>query len=770
MNTKTSIKTTLLRPENEEFITDWLVRNKGKSRTDLAREACRRLDLRDWRGKDRISTTMKALRELEAEGHWELPQAKSSGPKEWRPRRLSCGVEYPKGVPEQVGDIEGLELMEVEPGNEEHVRIWNELMIREHPLHDCRLVGRQLRYLIASAHGWLGGIGFGSSALYLESRDKWIGWEGSQRVEHHERVINMTRFLLRDSVECKNAASHVLGLCAGRIRKDFERRYGLEPWLMETFVDREQYAGTCFKAANWICVGQTKGRGRNGDKKARKSIKDVYLYPLASNFRARMGVKKPDAVAPLALESGLESQEWAEQEFGGCELGDQRLRAQLVKIARNKGGQPSGSYARACGGERYQLKNYYRLMENKREEMSSVAMLRGHRQQTIRRMANEKTALIIQDTMEMNFSARLHCEDLGLIGKNQTGAESLGLKMHSRLALNTRGMPLGVLSAQVYAGKKKSKAEDRPIEEKESYRWIQTCEDAGGIARQIPNVHLVCIGDRESDIFELFDRHRRQGGNVDLLVRAKHDRCLEDEEKKLFEYMRQGKADGHVSITVPRQREKKGKPSKHGRSGLPARIAEVEVRFREVTICAPQTPQLKDKKSIRLFAVYLYEKNAPRGATRIKWLLLTTMEVRSVKKAMKCVRWYCLRWRIEEWHRVLKSGCGVLYHQNRKAETLARAITIDAVVGWRIMALTLLGRKLPELPCELLFNSWECEALELLAQKKNLSLGEAIVLIAKLGGYLNRKCDGHPGFQSLWRGYARFHDMVYGIMLREGQL
>jgi hypothetical protein len=163
-------------------------------------------------------------------------------------------------------------------------------MIREHPLHDCRLVGRQLRYLISSAHGWLGGIGFGSSALYLESRDKWIGWDESQRAEHHERVINMTRFLIRDSVECKNTASHVLGLCAGRVRKDFDRRYGLEPWLMETFVNREQYAGTCFQAANWICVGQTKGRGRNGDKKAGKSIKDVYVYPLVGNFRSRVTV------------------------------------------------------------------------------------------------------------------------------------------------------------------------------------------------------------------------------------------------------------------------------------------------------------------------------------------------------------------------------------------------------------------------------------------------------------------------------------------------
>jgi hypothetical protein len=449
------------------------------------------------------------------------------------------------------------------------------------------------------------------------------------------------------------------------------------------------------------------------------------MYALESNFRERMGVRRKPIEA-LEVGSGLETEEWAEQEFGGCKLGDRRLSAQLVNIAENKGRHPSGSYARACGGDRYQLKNYYRLMENRREEMCSAAMLGGHREQTIRRMAKEKTALIIQDTMEMNFSTRLHCEGLGLVGKNQTGAESQGLKMHSQLALNGGGMLLGVLGMRIYAGEKKAKGkvDDLPIEEKESYRWVQAYEDACDISRRIADIHIVCVEDREGDIFELFDKRRSRGGRVDLLVRAKHNRCLMEEEKKLFEYMREGQADGYMQVSVPRQREQKGKASKPGRPGLPARIAEVEVRFRELTICAPQTRQLKDKKPIRLFAVYLFEKNPPPGATRIRWLLLTTIEVRSLKQAMKCVKWYCLRWRIEEWHRVLKSGCGVLEHQNHKAEGLARAIAIDAVVAWRIMVLALLGREIPELPSDVLFNSWECKALEMLAQKKTFQLAK----------------------------------------------
>lgn len=731
MKTTTSVKARLSVPENVGLITGWLAGNKDKTRTELAREMCERLGLRDGKGELQISSALKALRDLEVEGHWKLPAARSRGGREWNPRRLGQAVAAPKGVPARVELIEGLDLFEVRTEDEEHFRIWNELMVREHPLHDGRLVGRQLRYLIGSSHGWLGGIGFGSSALYLESRDQWIGWDEKQRAQHHERVINMTRYLIRGSVQCENLASQVLGLCSRRVAKDFQARYGIEPWLLETFVNREQYAGTCFQAANWVCVGQTKGRGRNGGKKEGKSLKDVYLYPLSSSFRTWMGVSKTEAVEPLSVEKGLDSESWAEQEFGGCQLGDVRLTAQLVKIARNKGRQPSGSYSRACGGNRHQLKNYYRLMNNEREEVSCNTLTQGHREQTVRRMANEKVALVVQDTMDMNFTTLRKCEDLGEFGTNQRGALAKGLKMHSALALSTRGVPLGVLRVQTWAPQaadENTHRNDLPIEEKESYRWVQTYQEALAVALRIPKTHVVCVGDRESDMFELFDERRKRGGRVDILVRAQHNRCLEGQEAKLFDSLRQSPAQGQVSMAVPRQREKEGKPSQAGQPALPARTARVEVRFQEVTLCAPHTSQLKDKKPLRLFAVSLFEKNPPPGAARIHWLLLTTLEVHSLKQALKCVRWYCLRWRIEEWHRVLKSGCRILEHQNRSAEILVRTITLDAVIAWRIMVLALLGRELPELPCDLLFNSWECAALQLLAQKKSPSPLETLSL------------------------------------------
>lgn len=151
------------------------------------------------------------------------------------------------------------------------------------------------------------------------------------------------------------------------------------------------------------------------------------------------------------------------------------------------------------------------------------------------------------------------------------------------------------------------------------------------------------------------------------------------------------------------------------------RSANVEVRFKEVTISAPQTPPTRHKLPIKLWAVYVVEKHPPKGATAVHWMLLTSIPVASFKQALKCIRWYCRRWRIEEWHRVMKSGCKILDHQNHSAQVLLRAIAIDAVIGWRIMLLALLGREVPELPCDILFDPTECEVLGLLAKKNSLT-------------------------------------------------
>jgi len=170
-------------------VKDWLQKNKNKGRSALAQYLCRALNITDHLGKPRIAGVHVALRLLESRGFWKLPRLPRRVRSQPQPRRLNTAVPAPKRVPAQVDEVKGLRLVAVSAGDEQLFRTWNELMLTEHPLQDCRLVGRQLRYLIGSEHGWLGAIGFGSCALRLSVRDEWIGWDSSTRKSFQERLI-----------------------------------------------------------------------------------------------------------------------------------------------------------------------------------------------------------------------------------------------------------------------------------------------------------------------------------------------------------------------------------------------------------------------------------------------------------------------------------------------------------------------------------------------------------------------------------------------------
>jgi hypothetical protein len=210
-----TIKAILSEPTNLAVVKGKL-RSGEKSRTRLALWVCRRLRLRDARRRPQVSSCLKALRDLEREGHFQLPAQVLTVVSHWRMRRHSGPVPAPKDVPEQLRQVRNLHLVLVNPDEEERMRTWNELMVREHPQGKRRLVGRQLRYLVGSAHGWLGAVGFSASALYLEARDRWIGWNAQQRQAQEGRVVNLSRFLIRPGVRCRNLASYVLGACVGR--------------------------------------------------------------------------------------------------------------------------------------------------------------------------------------------------------------------------------------------------------------------------------------------------------------------------------------------------------------------------------------------------------------------------------------------------------------------------------------------------------------------------------------------------------------------------
>jgi hypothetical protein len=485
-------------------------------------------------------------------------------------------------------------------------------------------------------------------------------------------------------------------------------------------VDTEQFLGTSYQAANWLAVGHSQGRGRQDRRhQAAKSVKTIYVYALMPDFRARMGVPEPRGPEPLHPGEGLDGPEWAQHEFGGAELGDLRLNARLVECARALGAHPGRAFCGAAKGDVAAVKGYYRFIDGPdNDPVTMQAMLAPHRQRTVQRMMAQPVVLCIQDGTDLNYTNLEQCEGLGSLGTNQTGARSAGLHLHSTFAVTPEGLPLGVLDARCEAPPVRADDEGRlsidiPIEDKKTFGWIQGLRQCEQAAAQMPQTRLVCVMDREADFFDLFDEQRRRD-KVDLLVRAKHDRITSD-KRTLFAQVRSSPLKSRMAIAVPRQSARAKKSKQKARTGHPQRMAQVQLRYREVVLPAPK--HHAGKLPLRLWIVHVRETRPPAGAARLEWFVLSTREIACIEQACECLRWYCLRWRIEDWHRVLKSGCRVEALQLKTAARLKRAIAFNLVIAWRIMLLTLLGRQAPELPADVLFSDLEIEVLQAYAKK-----------------------------------------------------
>lgn len=276
-----------------------------------------------------------------------------------------------------------------------------------------------------------------------------------------------------------------------------------------------------------------------------------------------------------------------------------------------------------------------------------------------------------------------------------------------------------MLRAQCVAPKLKSPDDDRPswaipIEEKDTFCWIEGLRDTMGMAAEMPQTRLINVCDREADFFELFDEQRRNPC-VDLLVRANHNRLITEEPFKLFPAIRQAPLQTKVQVHVPRQSARPKLSKKKARPKRPSRLADLEVRYQRIQLRPPDYHS--DKDPIDAWVIHAVESAAPEGTDAVEWFLLTTVNITSPEDAVQCLRWYCLRWRIEDFHRVLKSGCGVEQIAHETAERIRRAIAINLVIAWRIMLMTLLGRETPDLPPEIMFSNIELQVLRAYAKK-----------------------------------------------------
>lgn len=725
----TTIKKIISEEKTVRLIKEELEKNPSHDMASMARFLCENLNLISANGRMRHGCCVSALRSLVSRGTVLFKKKRSHRrvKRDPLPRPIHLPP-LPSGIPDSVEKMaDGLKTVLIGEDDAQLKKVWNDLMAAEHPLGEARICGSQLKYLVCWSGGYIAAFCFSCSALKLEARDKWINWSESERESHQSRVLNMSRFLIRKGVDCKNLASHLLSKSLKLARKDFKERYRISPWLVETFVDTEKYSGVCYRASNWIHIGSSKGRGRNDrNSEKAKSVKDIYMYVLEPGFRRIAGiVEPPEPYAPMDVGTGLGASEWAGQEFGDIDLGDRRISKRLVRIASDKGRNPSGSYPQSAMGDKLAMKAYYGFLSNTNEEIDFQRILSGHRKTSIRRAKSCGTVVAVQDSTDLNFSGLLKTAGLGKSGQ---GKGTSVLMLHSLFLVGDDGLPLGVPFAECTAplilGRDGRDRNRTPIEEKESGRWLRLYVDTLEISRKCPQTRIVSAMDREADIYELLElacANRKEGP---VVIRAQHDRGLENSPLKLFEFMKKSRSSFRAEVNVPPQRARKPGRNSQERPHVPARKAVLEVSYEKVTISPPKTPLMKNHPPLTLHAVYAREINPPMGAEPIKWLLLTTLEIKSPEDAMECLGFYRLRWRIEEFHRVLKTVCGVELHRNGTAEKLKRAIAIDIVTAWRTMLLTLLGRECPQMPANLVFDKQEMLVLNILAKKNEARQGK----------------------------------------------
>ena len=364
--------------------------------------------------------------------------------------------------------------------------------------------------------------------------------------------------------------------------------------------------------------------------------------------------------------------------------------------------------------------------------------------------------LAIQDTTDLNFTTRPCTQGLGFI--NQTKQQ--GIKVHTCFAVSGDGEPLGVLHQQCWnrpqRSGKRAKRRKTPIEQKESYRWLQTLTAAE--QRLDANVQIVHIGDREADIFELFAHPR--SANSELLIRAEQNRKVAHELGYLIPTLEQAPIWGTISVELERNPKR------------PKREAKLQMRAIEVIVEVPQNhPKSQGLKPLCLNAILVEEIKAPAdGSQPIRWMLLTTLPVETFEQVREYVRWYTYRWLIERFHFTLKSGCGIEELQLQSRERLLKALATYSIVAWRLMWLVYRGRLTPEDSCESVLEKKEWRLLRRKfvpksRSKKPPTLRQAIRWIAQLGGFLARKGDGEPGVKTLWRGLAKLSALLEGMQL-----
>ena len=470
--------------------------------------------------------------------------------------------------------------------------------------------------------------------------------------------------------------------------------------------------------------------------------------------------------------------DWADVEFNGIDLGDKRLGDRLKRIV-NDFISSTQSPINKVSGNWAGTKAAYRFFQN--EKIDYTDIISHHAKSTNIRSSNESVILALQDTTYFNYTDHPNTEGLGLLsrftGKHKADILTKGIYMHCTLAVNTDGIPLGlldqkitareVLSKEKTALKKRSHNTALPIEEKESIRWLDSMRVATSIFSNKTD-RLVTVADREADIYDLFLLAQKL--NTNFLIRASKNRKInktavhsENSGELIWDFMKSQNKLGSIQIELPKK------------ENHPARKANCDLKISKITVLPPRhfKGDKSQKLGLDLFAIQVVETGPPKGVEKIDWTLYTNLPVNNFQEAVEKVKWYCLRWRIEVYFKVIKSGFQVERCRLETADRLVRYLAVISVVAWRVFWLTMVPRTSPNICATEFLTESEWKVLftkfnpNRKVPEKPPSIKHIVIWIAQLGGYLARAGDGSPGVTHIWRGIEKLSDMVLGLSLHD---
>jgi Transposase DNA-binding/Transposase DDE domain len=457
------------------------------------------------------------------------------------------------------------------------------------------------------------------------------------------------------------------------------------------------------------------------------------------------------------------NKEWLDQELSGCTFKDERIGKRFKTVCEQLWSGIGNPIPLACQ-DWANTKAAYRFFSN--ERVTENQILKGHLQSTKERfLATNGYVLVLQDTTEFSYErdapeliGATHIIPNGkdVLGKNRR-ITKCGILMHASLAVTTEGLPLGLAAIKFWTRKKFKGTNElkkhinptrMPIEEKESYRWLENMKRSTTLLKDAKR--CVHIGDRENDIYEFFCLSQKLGTH--FVVRTCVDRLAGDGGHTIADEINEVKIKRLHRLEV---RDKKGNISE----------ALLEIRYKRIKVLPPIGKQ-KKYPELYLTVIHAEERGTPKNREKIIWKLMTNLPITSRKDAIEKLNWYALRWKIELFHKILKSGCKAEDSKLRTAERLTKLISIYCILSWRIFWMTMMNRCCPNASPKFALTDVEIKILDqVIHDDKSNELSNYLIKIARLGGYLNRASDPPPGNIVMWRGLARLVDIQLGFNL-----